>query len=63
MSGTGQKLAQIVKPWPFYTTSDCTFRQNWNMAVCPHEYGKVNIRGFVYFLVRSVKKRLKRLLG
>lgn len=32
---------QIVKPGRFHTTSKCTYRSNWNMAVCPHIYGKV----------------------
>ncbi|XP_063436803.1 uncharacterized protein LOC134718239 [Mytilus trossulus] len=34
---------QIVKPGRFYTTSDCTYRSNWNMAVCPHIYGKLDV--------------------
>ena len=42
-SVTGHHVAHVVKPWPFYTTSQCTYRQNWNMAICPHTYGKVVI--------------------
>jgi len=37
----GTPNSQIVKPWPLYTTDDCTYRENWNMAICPHKYGKV----------------------
>ena len=40
-SVTGHHVAHVVKPWPFYTTSACKYRDNWNMAICPHTYGKV----------------------
>ncbi|XP_069121969.1 cell surface hyaluronidase-like [Argopecten irradians] len=35
--------SQVVKPAPFYTTESCLHRSNWNMAICPHRYGKLMV--------------------
>ncbi|KAK3087910.1 hypothetical protein FSP39_012365 [Pinctada imbricata] len=35
---------QVVKPFPFYVTDSCTYRFHWQMALCPHKYGKLNVR-------------------
>ncbi|XP_067656207.1 inactive cell surface hyaluronidase CEMIP2-like [Haliotis asinina] len=42
-SVTGMINSQVVKNNPFFTTPKCSLRDNWNMAVCPHKYVKVNI--------------------
>lgn len=33
--------SQIVKPFPFTFRPGCLYRNVWNMAFCPHKYGKV----------------------
>ncbi|CAG2244883.1 unnamed protein product [Mytilus edulis] len=37
-------IQQIVKPGLFYTTPSCIYRKNWNMAMCPYKYAKLNIK-------------------
>lgn len=40
-SATSVPGLQVVKPGPFYTTEECAYRKNWNMALCPYKFGKV----------------------
>ncbi|XP_069120731.1 cell surface hyaluronidase-like [Argopecten irradians] len=35
--------SSVVRLFPFVTTSDCTFRPNWNLAICPYKYMKMQI--------------------
>ena len=50
--------AIVVRPDPFTVTDGCILRPNWNMAVCPHKYGKVcflNPRRYIKFsLIKTV---------
>ena len=34
--------AIVLRPDPYTVTDGCILRPNWNMAVCPHKYGKVS---------------------
>ncbi|KAK3583428.1 hypothetical protein CHS0354_025548 [Potamilus streckersoni] len=40
-SVTGTANNQVVKPYDFYITNRCKKRVNWEMAICPHFYGKI----------------------
>ncbi|KAK3105256.1 hypothetical protein FSP39_020921, partial [Pinctada imbricata] len=40
-SVTGIEGARVLRNYPFHVTSACTYRENWNLAVCPHVYGQV----------------------
>ncbi|GFN79682.1 transmembrane protein 2-like [Plakobranchus ocellatus] len=42
-SVTGHPNTQVVKPFPFLSTADCYFKENWLLTVCPHRYGKVSV--------------------
>ncbi|KAL3861720.1 hypothetical protein ACJMK2_007744 [Sinanodonta woodiana] len=40
-SVTGVANSQIVKPYDYYVTDQCMKKINWDMAICPHDYGKI----------------------
>ncbi|KAL3861031.1 hypothetical protein ACJMK2_007122 [Sinanodonta woodiana] len=40
-SVSGVANNQIVKPYDYYVTEQCKRRVNWEMAICPHDYGKI----------------------
>ncbi|XP_050412508.1 protein DDB_G0287365 [Patella vulgata] len=42
-SVTGYNNTQVVLPAPFYVTSGCYLRPNWQVAVCPDKYGKLTL--------------------
>ena len=43
-SVTGVANSQIVKPYDYYVTDQCMKKINWDMAICPHDYGKVRMK-------------------
>ncbi|KAL3861903.1 hypothetical protein ACJMK2_007916 [Sinanodonta woodiana] len=43
-SVSGAANNQLVKPYPYYVTDQCRQRVNWEMAICPHDYGKLRPR-------------------
>ena len=38
---TGQPGSTVLRDYPVLTTARCYYRHSWNLAVCPHKYGKV----------------------
>ncbi|KAL3861721.1 hypothetical protein ACJMK2_007745, partial [Sinanodonta woodiana] len=40
-SVTGVANSQIVKPYDYYVTDQCMKKIHWDMAICPHDYGKI----------------------
>ncbi|XP_067664214.1 cell surface hyaluronidase-like [Haliotis asinina] len=41
---TGYPGATVVKPGAYYHNSRCYTRDNWNMQICPQEFGSLSIR-------------------
>ena len=39
---TGAAGSTVLRNYPVFTTDQCYRRHDWNLAICPHKYGKVS---------------------
>ena len=39
---TGAVGSTVLRNYPVFTTDQCYRRHDWNLAICPHKYGKVS---------------------
>ena len=40
---TGVSGSTVLRNYPVFTTDQCYRREDWNLAICPHKYGKVSV--------------------